>query len=110
LAVVVAVVAQTQQTTPPSKTPSPVEYKIPPEAAQKVNPLKTSAEGTARAKKVFHMDCAMCHGDSGDGKTFHYGPQNPVGRRRYPALRQTLYKPLAPLQVESLGFTPNAQS
>ena len=69
VAVVSAAVAQTQPTTTPSKTPPPAEYKIPPEAAQKVNPLKPSPEGTARAKKVFHMDCAICHGESGDGKS-----------------------------------------
>jgi mono/diheme cytochrome c family protein len=62
------VVAQTQQATPPSNTTPPAEYKIPPEAAQKANPLKPTAEGMARAKKLYGMDCAMCHGPKGDGK------------------------------------------
>lgn len=41
---------------------------IPPDVAQKVNPVKPTAETLARAKKVYGYDCAMCHGASGDGK------------------------------------------
>jgi mono/diheme cytochrome c family protein len=50
----------------PPKAPS--EYKIPPEAAQKANPVKPSPETMAKAKKLYGMDCAMCHGENGDGK------------------------------------------
>jgi mono/diheme cytochrome c family protein len=46
----------------------PSEYKIPPEAAAKANPVKPTAESLAKGKKMYGMDCAMCHGKSGDGK------------------------------------------
>jgi Cytochrome C oxidase, cbb3-type, subunit III len=33
-----------------------------------VNPVKSSPEGLAEARKVFGYDCEMCHGPKGDGK------------------------------------------
>ncbi|MFC5861625.1 c-type cytochrome [Acidicapsa dinghuensis] len=33
------------------------------------NPVKATAESQAKAKKLYNMDCALCHGESGDGKT-----------------------------------------
>lgn len=50
------------------QTPPPAEYKIPPEAAEKANPVKPTPESIARGKKVYAIDCALCHGDKGDGK------------------------------------------
>jgi mono/diheme cytochrome c family protein len=44
-------------TTPPATSP-----------VKKENPLKSSPEVLAAAKKVFGYDCAMCHGESGNGK------------------------------------------
>ena len=44
------------------------DYKITPEAAARVNPVKSSPEGLAEARKVFGYDCEMCHGAKGDGK------------------------------------------
>jgi ribosomal protein L24E len=44
------------------------EYKVPAEAAARVNPIKSSAEGLAEARKVYGYDCEMCHGGKGDGK------------------------------------------
>ena len=44
------------------------DYKITPEDVARVNPVKSSPEGLAEARKVFGYDCAMCHGDKGDGK------------------------------------------
>ena len=69
--VVLAVLALTialgaQQAQPPAKG---TEYKVPPEAAQKANPVKPSPESLAKAKKLYAIDCAMCHGDNGNGKT-----------------------------------------
>ena len=52
----------------PAKTVSLPEYKIPPEAANEANPVKPTLESLAKGKKFYHMDCAMCHGDKGDGK------------------------------------------
>jgi mono/diheme cytochrome c family protein len=39
-----------------------------PASAKKENPVKTSPEVLAAAKKIFGYDCAMCHGESGNGK------------------------------------------
>ena len=44
------------------------DYKIAPEDAARVNPVKSSPEGLAEARKVFGYDCEMCHGAKGDGK------------------------------------------
>jgi len=54
-----------QENSDKSKT---ADYKITPEDAARVNPVKSSPEGLAEARKVFGYDCAMCHGDEGDGK------------------------------------------
>jgi mono/diheme cytochrome c family protein len=43
------------------------EAKIPLEAVNQVNPVKTSAESLSRAKKVYGYECAACHGDDGGG-------------------------------------------
>jgi mono/diheme cytochrome c family protein len=52
--------------------PKPAEAKssisvIPVDAAQKMNPVKPTAESLARGKRQFGFDCAMCHGKNGDG-------------------------------------------
>jgi ribosomal protein L24E len=44
------------------------DYKIAPEDVARVNPVKSSPEGLAEARKVFGYDCEMCHGAKGDGK------------------------------------------
>jgi mono/diheme cytochrome c family protein len=44
------------------------EYKISQEDIDKNNPVKTSPEGLAAARKIYGYDCAMCHGPKGDGK------------------------------------------
>jgi mono/diheme cytochrome c family protein len=50
-------------------TVKPLTYSaIPAEAAKQANPVKSSPESIARAKKWWTIDCAMCHGASGDGK------------------------------------------
>jgi len=36
--------------------------------AQKANPVKPSPESLARGKKIYNVDCALCHGENGDGK------------------------------------------
>jgi cytochrome c len=36
---------------------------------QATNPVKPTAAGQERAKKLYTMDCALCHGDNGNGKT-----------------------------------------
>ena len=44
------------------------DYKISAQDAARVNPVKSSPEGLAEARKVFGYDCEMCHGAKGDGK------------------------------------------
>ncbi|ACO34291.1 MULTISPECIES: cytochrome c [Acidobacterium] len=36
--------------------------------ADVVNPVKPTAASQAEAKKIYSWDCAMCHGDNGNGK------------------------------------------
>lgn len=50
------------------KNAAPTEYKIPPEAAAKANPVKPTDESLAKGKKMYGVDCEMCHGKRGDGK------------------------------------------
>jgi len=41
---------------------------IPAEAVHQVNPVKPTSESLAMGKKYYGYDCAMCHGNNGDGK------------------------------------------
>jgi mono/diheme cytochrome c family protein len=56
-----------QSTSAPSSKSSPYAA-IPVEEARKENPVKSSPESLARAKKWWTLDCEMCHGKTGDGK------------------------------------------
>ena len=58
--------APTAPVTPPAAAPS--QSAVPPEDAAKINPVKPTAQSQARAKEIYGWDCAMCHGDNGDGK------------------------------------------
>jgi mono/diheme cytochrome c family protein len=58
--------AQQPSTSTTPKTPS--YAAIPVEAAKQPNPIKSTPESLARAKRWWTMDCAMCHGKDGDGK------------------------------------------
>ena len=58
-------------------TATPTSGRIPQEAAPAPapaastarNPVKPTPESQARAKTLYDIDCAMCHGDNGNGKT-----------------------------------------
>jgi mono/diheme cytochrome c family protein len=41
---------------------------IPTDAAKMVNPVKLTPETRAHARKMYGWDCAVCHGEAGDGK------------------------------------------
>lgn len=41
----------------------------PQESGQAAASKKSGPESLAKAKKVYNLDCALCHGESGDGKT-----------------------------------------
>lgn len=49
-------------------TPAAPAYVIPPEDAKKANPVKATPDSIAEGKRMYGYDCAMCHGESGDGK------------------------------------------
>jgi len=57
-----------QQTQTSQKVTQPAYAAIPVDAAKQPNPVKSSPESIARAKKWWSMDCAMCHGKDGNGK------------------------------------------
>ncbi|HZU10219.1 MAG TPA: cytochrome c, partial [Pseudacidobacterium sp.] len=38
------------------------------ESIPQTNPVKPTPQSQARAKQIYGYDCAMCHGDKGDGK------------------------------------------
>ena len=47
---------------PPAQTAPPAQ------AAPQNNPVKPTAESQAHAKETYKIDCAMCHGENGNGK------------------------------------------
>ncbi len=65
----VAIIAFTPTPTlggrPQDATPAPASAPT----ATPANPMKVTAESQAKAKSLYQIDCAMCHGDNGDGKT-----------------------------------------
>jgi len=53
--------------TPQPQRPSTATV-IPVEAAKLQNPVKATPDSLERAKKWWNIDCATCHGKTGDGK------------------------------------------
>jgi len=58
---------QTPQEALPAQAPAAVPAAAP--AAMFKNPVKPTAESQAKAKSLYAIDCAMCHGDNGNGQT-----------------------------------------
>ena len=57
-----------QQSTPtPALAPTPSAAPV--QQAVVKNPVKPTAESQAKAKGIYGIDCAVCHGDNGNGKT-----------------------------------------
>ncbi len=60
---------------PQQAAPAPALAQEPPapppaqSAAPMKNPVKPTAESQAKAKGLYQIDCAICHGDNGSGKT-----------------------------------------
>ncbi len=48
--------------------PTPQEA-APAAASGEKNPVKPTEKSQARAKEIYTVDCAVCHGDNGNGKT-----------------------------------------
>lgn len=65
LVVTLCCFALAQENPAPTPQASPA---IPPEAAQMANPVKPTSDSLAQGKKYYGYDCAMCHGETGDGK------------------------------------------
>src|ERR1700730_15451498 len=66
-------------------------YKISAQDAARVNPVKSSPEGLAEARKVFGYDYEMCHGGRGDDKGEVAGAKKVTRRnRREPATRANM--------------------
>ena len=54
----------------PTPAPTLASGRMPQEAAPaSTNPVKPTAASQEKAKKLYAMDCAICHGDNGNGKT-----------------------------------------
>lgn len=49
----------------PAATP---DKPLPADAATLTNPVTPTAESQAHAKTMYGMDCAICHGENGNGK------------------------------------------
>jgi cytochrome c len=52
----------------PTPTPMLASGGSPQDTAS-TNPVKPTAASQEKAKKLYAMDCALCHGDNGNGKT-----------------------------------------
>ncbi len=48
--------------------PSSQQPSSPSSSGPQSNPVRPTPESQARAKKIYSYDCAMCHGEKGDGK------------------------------------------
>jgi mono/diheme cytochrome c family protein len=63
-------VPQPSSQSQPSAAPAPQNphnFQVSDEDAARKNPLRFTDVSVARGKQVFASQCAMCHGDSGDG-------------------------------------------
>jgi mono/diheme cytochrome c family protein len=56
------------QEKPKDSQPATSDSKIPQEQAARKNPVPSTPEGLAEARRFYKYQCAMCHGESGDGK------------------------------------------
>ena len=45
-----------------------VPIEVPPDAHNQANPVASTPESVASGKMLFNSQCAMCHGEMGDGK------------------------------------------
>ena len=46
----------------------PAQAGVPADAKAMANPVKATPASLAQAKKMYGYDCAICHGEKGDGK------------------------------------------
>ena len=60
--------APAAQAPSPDQTAPPAEAAPPAAAVPQNNPVKPTPESQAHAKSTYSIDCAMCHGENGNGK------------------------------------------
>jgi mono/diheme cytochrome c family protein len=53
----------------PAPAMAPPQAVAPTPATYPRNPVKPTAESQTKAKNLYQIDCAMCHGDNGNGKS-----------------------------------------
>jgi mono/diheme cytochrome c family protein len=53
----------------PAPAMAPTQTITPAPATYPKNPVKPTADSLTKAKNLYGIDCAMCHGDNGNGKT-----------------------------------------
>ena len=56
------------QEKPKDSQAATTDAQIPPEEAARKNPVPSTPEGLAEARRFYKYQCAMCHGENGDGK------------------------------------------
>lgn len=74
LAVILLCVASAPLLGRGAQQPAPALNPMPPvappaQAGARTNPVKPTPESQAKAKELYKIDCAMCHGDNGNGQT-----------------------------------------
>ncbi|MGC1464000.1 MAG: c-type cytochrome [Terracidiphilus sp.] len=58
-----------QGSKPQNATPEAAPASAATQPDSTTNPVKPTAESQAKAKGLYQIDCAMCHGDNGNGQT-----------------------------------------
>jgi mono/diheme cytochrome c family protein len=61
-------VSSPAQETKTEQGKAPEEQKVAPEVVGRNNPVASSPTSIAEGKRIFAVDCVMCHGKEGDGK------------------------------------------
>lgn len=74
--VLVGLSVSSQETKKTAEEKPADEFKIPPEAAKQVNPVKPGPSSIAQGKRFYGFDCSICHGKGGDGKGEVAGQMN----------------------------------
>jgi mono/diheme cytochrome c family protein len=65
--VCLAVVSKPQDTKPGQEN-GPAKFKVPADESSRKNPVASNPGSIADGKRFYGFDCAVCHGNDGDGK------------------------------------------
>jgi len=69
LVVCLPIAGRNPQAASPAPALAPAQTAAPAPAPSGKNPVKPTAESQAKAKEIYQRDCALCHGDTGNGKS-----------------------------------------